>query len=417
MTNPCIDPDLAPLVLVDAYSTGAMLARILAAQRPLLHVTSRSDMPDAFAASCPQECFQVHYSIQALGIEALVEQLAAQQPAAVLTGSEFGVELADYLAARLGLPGNDPEHSAARRDKSLMAEQVARVGLPVAEQLRTDSPAQAAAWFLARASKPVVVKPLDSAGSDNVFICHDMTQLQHAVACILGTTNLMMCANQALLLQEYLEGDEYIINTVSHEGRHWITDAWKSTKTLSADGRKIYDREHLLPADAEQLDGLIDYVEGVLDALAIAHGPAHTEVILTANGPRLLETGARVSGLANPDALQAATGNDQVSLTCRKYLTPHALAAVPRRYRLLNHCCTLNLITRRSAPFDLACVQEQLSTLASFHSARFRFADGRQTTPTIDLNSSPGAVFLLHPSADCINQDHHAWRTWEQDWL
>lgn len=417
MTNPCIDPTLAPLVLVDAYSTGAMLARALAEQRPLLHVTSRSDMPQAFAASCPQECFQAHYSVQALGFAALVEQLAAQQPAAVLTGSEFGVELADRLATALGLPGNDPEYSSARRDKALMAEQVAAAGQPVAEQLRSASSQQAIAWFQARGGRPVVAKPLDSAGSDNVFICYDVEQLQHAATYILGSTNLMMCNNHALLLQEYLEGDEYIINSVSHEGQHWITDVWKSSKTLSADGRKIYDREHLLPADAVELDVLIEYVEAVLDALAIAHGPAHTEVILTERGPRLLETGARLSGLANPDALQAATGNDQVGLTCLKYLQPDTLAAVPRRYRLLNHCCTLNLISRRFAPFDMNAVRTQLDTLNSYHSARFRFTEGRQTTPTVDLNSSPGAVFLLHPSADRIRQDHQAWRAWEKDWL
>jgi len=417
MTNPCIDPRLAPLVLVDAYSTGAMLARALAEQRPLLHVTSRSDMPQAFAASCPHALFQAHYSVQALGLPALVEQLAAQRPTAVLTGSEFGVELADRLAAALGLPGNDPEYSAARRDKALMAEQVAAAGLPVAEQLRTASSEQAVAWFQARGGKPVVAKPLDSAGSDNVFICYDIDQLQHATTCILGSTNLMMCNNRALLLQEYLVGDEYVINSVSHEGRHWITDVWKSSKTLSTDGRKIYDREHLLPADAAELNVLIDYVEAVLDALAIAHGPAHTEVILTAQGPRLLETGARLSGLANPDALQAATGNDQVGLTCLKYLAPQALAALPQRYRLRNHCCTLNLISRRSAPFDPGTVYQQLSTLPSYHSSRFRYTEGRQTTPTVDLNSSPGAVFLLHPSADRIRQDHQAWRAWEQDWL
>ncbi|TDF84099.1 ATP-grasp domain-containing protein [Pseudomonas sp. H9] len=417
MTNPCIDANLAPLVLVDAYSTGALLARALAEQRPLLHVSSRSDMPQAFAASCPQALFLAHYNLQTLGFQALVEQLKAHQPAAVITGSEFGVELADRLAAALELPGNDPEYSAARRDKSLMAEQVACAGLPVAAQLRTASCEQAVAWFQARGARPVVVKPLDSAGSDNVFICHDIEQLQLAVACILGATNLMMCNNHALLLQEYLEGDEYIINSVSHEGQHWITDVWKSSKTLSSDGRKIYDCEDLLPAHDPVLVSLIDYVQGVLDALAIAHGPAHTEVILTAQGPRLLETGARLSGLANPEALQAATGNDQVALTCLKYLQPHALARHPQRYRLLNHCCTLNLISRRSAPFNLTTVRQQLDSLGSYHSARFRFSDGRHTVPTIDLNSSPGAVFLLHPSADRIRQDHQAWRVWEKNCL
>jgi hypothetical protein len=37
--------------------------------------------------------------------------------------------------------------------------------------------------------------------------------------------------------------------------------------------------------------------------------------------------------------------------------------------------------------------------------------------PTIDLNSSPGAVFLLHPLLERIDADYAAWRGWERDWL
>ncbi|MBC3269427.1 ATP-grasp domain-containing protein [Pseudomonas sp. SWRI81] len=417
MTNPCIDSSLAPFILVDAYSTGALLARALAGERRLLHVRSRAQMPAAFAASCPTELFVADYSVADEGLEALIARLAAHQPAAVLTGSEFGVELADLLAARLGLPGNDPATSAARRDKSLMAEQVAQAGLPVAAQLRTRSMAEALAWFKARGGASVVAKPLDSAGSDNVFICHDALELQAAVETILGSTNLMMLDNQALLLQEYLSGDEYVINSVSHEGEHWITDVWKSSKTFAADGRKIYDCEDLLPADAPQLPQLIEYVQGVLDALGIVHGPAHTELILTAEGPRLLETGARLSGLACPPALQAATGNDQVALTCLSYLTPARLGQWPKRYRLLQHARCLNLIAHRSGLFAQGQARQRLETLASFHNVRFRRAEGAAITPTIDLNSSPGAVFLLHPLSARIEADHAAWRGWERDWL
>lgn len=89
MTNPCTDSTLAPLILVDAYSTGALLAQALAEHRPLLHVRSRNDMPPAFAASCPQTLFRVHYGVHEEGLEPLLEKLAAQAPAAVLTGSEF----------------------------------------------------------------------------------------------------------------------------------------------------------------------------------------------------------------------------------------------------------------------------------------------------------------------------------------
>ncbi|HYQ53848.1 MAG TPA: ATP-grasp domain-containing protein [Pseudomonas sp.] len=417
MTNPCTDAGKNPLVLVDAYSTGALLARALAEHRPLIHVASRSNMPAAFAATCPANLFIQHYNLHELGFDPLCQALATQHPSAVLTGSEFGVELADSLAAALGLPGNDPGLSASRRDKAQMAERVAAAGLPVAAQLRTGEVDQACQWFLTEGSSPVVLKPLDSAGSDQVFICKNVAQVREAANSILGSTNLMMRQNHEMLAQAYLEGDEYVLNTVSHQGRHWLTDAWICTKTLSADGRKIYDSEYLLHHDDRCLPALIEYVEGVLNALAISEGPAHTEVILTADGPRLLETGARLSGLANPPALQLATGADQIDLTIEACLKPEHLRQRPGRYQRLQAACTLNLIARSRGRFDLDQVSKQLNHLTSFHSARWRFHDGRALVPTVDLNSSPGAVFMVHPQPDCIRQDQLAWRTWEQHWL
>lgn len=417
MTSHCIDPIQRPIVLVDAYSTGAILARALAEHRPLLHVASRRGMPPAFAASCPESLFIAHYNLHDGNFDYLCQALAAQQPSAVLTGSEFGIELADSLAAALGLSGNDPMLSTARRNKAQMAERVAAAGLPVADQLRTGNAEQACQWFQARGSNCVVVKPLDSAGSDQVFICKNISQVREAANAILGNVNLMMCPNNELLVQTFLEGDEYVINTVSHEGQHWLTDAWRCSKTLSREGRKIYDSEYLMHQDDPCLATLVDYVEGVPDALAITEGPAHTEVILTSQGPRLLETGARLSGLANPTALRAATGADQVGLTVQACLNPGRLSRHPRRYQRLQAACTLNLIARSQRVFEVSQVSAQLNSLASFNSARWRLADGRTLMPTIDLNSSPGAVFLVHPDPERIQQDHCAWRVWEQHWL
>ncbi len=407
----------APLILVDAYSTGAFLARSLAEKRPLLHVRSRAAMPPAFASSCPKELFEEDFGLVEMGWEPLLAALAARRPGAVLTGSEFGVELADRLAAALGLAGNDPTSSAARRNKALMVERVALAGLPVAIQQRVDTVKQALDWY-ARAGQPsVVAKPLDSAGSDNVFICHDREALSAAVTAILGGTNLMMCDNRQALLQEYLIGPEYVVNSVSHAGRHWITDVWRCTKALTAEGRKIYDHEDLLQEEAPELPSLLAYAEGVLDALGIVHGPAHTELILTERGPRLLETGARLSGLACPGALQSATGNDQVALTGLTCLAPAKLTTHPQRYRLQRHARTLSLIAHRAGTFAQSEALARLQALPSFYTARFRFAEGAAIAPTIDLNSSPGAVFLVHSRAEQIEADYRAWRDWERKGL
>jgi biotin carboxylase len=404
----------APVILVDAYSTGAILARRLAQQYPCLHVCSRQAMPTAFRDSCPRDVFAAELQPEPSGFPALVAKLLEYRPSAVIAASEFGVELADQLAAALGLPGNSPRQSAARRDKFRMAEAVAAAGLPVAAQFESGELAALLAWYRQQPTPAIVVKPLDSAGSDNVYLCRNEAQLQHAVTRILGTTNLMMRDNQQVLLQHYLEGDEYVINSVSHAGRHWVSDVWCCSKTLSADGRKIYDHEDLQAPDEPRLASILEYVQGVLDALGIAYGPAHTEIILTAAGPRLLETGARISGLANPLALTAATGADQVELTVACHTQPARLEDYPRLYRRVKQARCVNLIARRPVRLLHSAVREFLSDRASFESVRFRVADGGEMTPTVDLNSSPGALFLVHADAAQIEQDYRAFRQWEQ---
>ncbi|OGB27577.1 MAG: biotin carboxylase [Burkholderiales bacterium RIFCSPLOWO2_02_FULL_57_36] len=403
----------APVVLVDAYSTGAMLARAFGRQRPCLHVRSRQSMPDAFSASLPTDLFIADLTLRDDDIDALLAALAPYRPGAVVAASEFGVELADLLAARLGLPGNASNLSRARRDKYLMANVAAQAGIAVAGQTQGSELATLLQWYRLQPIRRVVVKPIDSAGSDNVFICNDESQITDAVRKILGTTNLMMRDNRAVLLQHYLEGDEYVVNTVSHASRHWVTDIWKSSKILAGEGRKIYDYEDLLAPDAEEVAALVTYVGAVLDAVGVVFGPAHTELILTSEGPRLLETGARVSGLANPAALTLSTGADQIELTTACHTDATRLARHPLLYKRSKHARCVNLIARREGHLSHSALQQCFDQLASFESVRFRSADRAQVRPTVDLNTSPGALFLVHDDPEYIDRDYQTIRQWE----
>ncbi|WP_155256600.1 hypothetical protein [Salinispora pacifica] len=104
---------------------------------------------------------------------------------------------------------------------------------------------------------------------------------------------------------------------------------------------------------------MLAYVAEVLDALGIRQGPAHTELLVTGDGPRLLDTGARLSGLANPVAVGLATGADQVGLTIDCYRRDATvLADRPLRYDRRRHARCMNLIARREVPLPAAAFRE-----------------------------------------------------------
>ncbi|MFE3661126.1 ATP-grasp domain-containing protein [Streptomyces sp. NPDC059165] len=410
-------PEQPAVVLVDAFSTGALLAHQAAGRCRLIHVRSRRELPTTFAASLPAGLFEEDLTYP--GNEQDVRRrLAEIGPVAVIPASEFGVETADELASALGLRGNDPGLSSARRNKALMMEALAAAGVRTPRQLETADADEVLEWRRAHGIDRVVVKPLDSAGSEDVFTCDTDQEVKDAVGAVIGKTNLMLRANEAVLGQEYLVGDEYIINSVSRDGTHRFTDVWISRKAVVDESRKIYDYEDLLAPDDPRLDEILPYVSDVLAALGIANGPAHTELILTPDGPVLLETGARISGLANPAALQQCTGADQVSLTLDCYTADAPeLSRRPVRYARLESARCANLIAHRAVPLAEQAVREVLEGLPAFQSVRFRKADGALTSRTVDLNSSPGAVFLVHRDDAEIERSYQALRAMEHELL
>src|SRR5690606_24294474 len=143
--------------------------------------------------------------------------VAAHRPVAVVAGAESGVELADQLSEGLGLRTNGTQLSAARRDKFLMIETVKAAGVSAAEQVRADNEQTLVDWY-EKVGGRVVLKPLKSALNDGVSFCDNLDELVAAFRRLLGTSSAFAQDNRSAVAQEYLEGAEYYVNTVSLDG-------------------------------------------------------------------------------------------------------------------------------------------------------------------------------------------------------
>lgn len=401
------------IVIVDAFSTGRLLAEKWSRYALLLHVQSSAHRPEAFVNSLPHEIFYDQFVFNGNWplLWQWLDQYAIDE---VVCGSEFGVLLTDVIAAELGLKGNPPELSSARRDKFQMSRALERNGVNSAHCHEANSVDQAIGHYKKLSLNKVVVKPLDSAGSEDVYICESSEAVSFATQATLGKVNLMQSDNRSVLVQEFLEGDEYIVNSVSAEGQHFITDVWKSCKVRESGGRIIYSHEILQDANQKATTVISDYIYQVLDALQILWGPAHSELILTERGPILLETGARLSGLANPPALSLATGHNQVSLSVDAYRGPESLLKLAGKpYHKTHSAYCINLIAPYDAKIDKENFERNLTELKSFHSLSYRRSSGLFSR-TVDLNSSPGVVFLVHENEDQVVSDYQKLRSMEE---
>lgn len=404
-------------VIVDAYSTGAMLPGEFAKYgMKCLHVQSSGNITADFLASFKASDFVQGFVVNSHGaLDAIVDGLRKYDVTCVVAGTETGVEMAEQLAALLDVPGNEPSTSRVRRDKFKMHEQLRAAGLSALPQANCTTVQQALDWAQQHGKWPVVVKPTASAGADGVTFCDDLDQVKTAASAILGQRNKLGELNEAIVIQEKLVGQQYIVNAVSINGEHYISEIWRDDKIAVENASLICDREVLLEPDSAISLSLQQYVKACLDALGIKEGPSHSELFKTSDGQLvLIETAARMQGTIDHKAVVEATGHSHVTLTALRYADPGAFARLvgstyQRRTNL--HCVTL-CSTHAGIVVDNHC-PDKIGKLASFRSLIHTPRPGEAVARTIDLFTNPGIVYLANADESHLEREYRQIRSWE----
>jgi biotin carboxylase len=397
---------VSPLVVVvDSYAPSTVLVEeFRKAGAAMVRVQSTPEVPRFYRTAFDLSSY-VDNIVHEGDFAATVRRVAAHQPVAVVAGGEIGVEFADALAAELGLPGNGVELSTARRDKHVMIETIKRAGVAGARQRRVESEAEIVAWHEEIGGR-IVVKPLRSAGGDNIFFCDTPAESAAAFAKITGTQNIFSMANVGAVAQEYLRGTEYMVNTVSRDGQHRVCEIWRTAR-ISANGvMDLSETVYLMPRRGPVQDELAAYAFEVLDALGIAHGPAHVEIKTTAAGPMLVEAGARICGANLPHYAQVAHGRSQLDWTVQAYLNPDGyLASYRDDFPEPRFCAFVGLISPVGGVLRQYRHLDALRELESFHEMRVFVQPGGTIVPTVDDLTYPAVVVLMHESEETVLRD------------
>lgn len=406
------------IAVVDGFSVANhFVTGLRAGGASLAHVLSSPDLPPFFTRSFRPENYDLDLGYDA-DLVRLTDELARWGVDRVVPGSESGVLLADALGARLGTPGNQPANAAARRDKALMGEVVAAAGLATPRGKEFDNAAEAVAWYTAGGGGSAVVKPLNSAGTDNVWFCADADAVEAACRRILGSSTVYGEPNRRFLVQEEIRGTEYYVNSVSHDGVHRAAEIWRYSKRTGPIGSPIYDFEETVPADGPEAAVLREFTFAVLDALGITSSAAHTEVMLTEKGPVLIETGARLGGATSPLIVERYSGVSQAGLYAATLLDPARLTTFDdakvewsATVRLVS---LINRVSGRIASLDWVSQLEELPTAVTV--AVSAVAGGRLDRTTI-LANSPGYLFLVSEDPAAVERDYATIRALEESGL
>lgn len=260
-------------------------------------------------------------------LPAAIRAHAAARPVdGVLTFSDDVVELTAAVAADLGLPGQPPRTIANFRDKAVQRAALAAAGLPVPDHVEITDPSQATA-ALAAVPLPAIVKPTRGSGGTLAFVVTAPEQLTPLLADGFRDAHRLGGAvdrDTAFILESLIVGERWhdldglapyvSVESVAAAGQYMhlgVTDRFPLAPPVLETGMVFPST--LRP---DQQRRITDATTAALRALEFEHGLAHTELMLTRDGPVVIEVNARAGG-ALPYLFPLACGRNLTAVAGR----------------------------------------------------------------------------------------------------
>jgi biotin carboxylase len=216
----------------------------------------------------------------------------------VLTTTEFAGESTGYVVDVLGLPGVTEATARAVKDKSLTRALLAQHNLSPVRH-RVVHSVNEIVEFHAEIGDRIIVKPTDGVASLHIHPVAGADDAQHA------WDALAEAGVGAVLAEEYLQGQVVSVDSFSYQGRH-LPIGYSQYRMND----RFVEWEVSTPSRfaAPYLEELRVLTPQLLDAVGLTEGPSHSEFVLTPNGPRVLESHARLAGSGAPELVRRAFG-------------------------------------------------------------------------------------------------------------
>lgn len=189
------------------------------------------------------------------------------------------------VAEKYGFPFYSIETAQWSTDKYQMKQRFLEGGVPCARGRLIAKADEADDLYY-----PLIVKPRDNSGSRGVKLCRNKEELQEALQEALQYSHL-----ETVLVEEYIEGQEYSIEGLHYEGESEVIQFTEKTTT-----KFPYNVElaHKQPANltSAQMDEIRHLISKIAKCMHFENCPSHTELKINERGIFVIETSPRLGG-------------------------------------------------------------------------------------------------------------------------
>jgi len=266
----------------------------------------------------------------------VVPELAAtlhrRQPFdAALSFQEYGLLNAALVHDELAIFGNPLSAVRLARDKGRLRQHMHAQGIPSIPFRLVASPSEVLE-FAADIGWPVMIKPVSASGSDCVQKLTGPADTDAAFAKITGKY-----PGEGVIVEQFMVGPEISVEAISWDGHHTVLGV---TDKITTGAPYFVELGHTHPSSLGA--GVLAEVEALtvrlLASMGHRFGPSHTEMIVTADGPRIVESHTRTGGDRIFELVKIVHGIDMFEATLKGFagafpeIAPHAPAGAAIRY-------------------------------------------------------------------------------------
>lgn len=221
----------------------------------------------------------------------------------VVSLSENALVTTVHVARSLGVQGNSVESVESLKNKSLMREKLNSAGVSCVpyEEITNELALKA---FAQRTGFPLIIKPIAGTRSEQVYKVNNRAELSSTFLTIQPL--LEKCG---FICEQYLDGPELSVEAFTCHGEHTIiavTDKLTNENHIEL-GHSI---PSIYASGSDSMDAITQTVSHFLDTIGITTGPTHTEMRLTSDGWKVIESHNRVGGDRINELVALAYGID-----------------------------------------------------------------------------------------------------------
>lgn len=357
-----------------------------------------SDMSNISEFNRPKkDLFDLQIHIKDETIEQIIYKLANESIDFVINGSDQHVAFSEKIAEKI-TPNysNDASTSSFRQSKFLQQEIMKKCGLNYIKQTTIDVVSDNFNTNdLKDLNYPVFAKPENGGGSIGIFKALNYDDLIEK----LGKAPKMVNFDRIdkYIVQEFINGDEIIIDTFSIGGVHKISNVVTYTKKLVY-GAPVYRTVELI-YDDEIRNKAIELTKKILNCCGVLNGFSHVELFHLGNGEfKLIELNPRISGGSGCMNIMAST----VGLKSQDLILKESLFdenSTESNFKL-RHGFTKSLFLYGHYDFNL---EEFDSYSQHFELSKNEYIDRRPP----DLTDLRKIVILFNESKEKLEEDSH----------